>query len=179
MATIRDLHSVEGKAEFIGGKIVRLKSAGYLPALVAGEILFSLHLHKKSAKVGVSHGSTLAFVVPVLPSGRESFSPDASYYTGQRPTNRMDFIYGPPTFAVEVRNEEDYEPGADEAMAAKRVDYFAAGTLIVWDVDVIAKTIAAYHATTTTPTIFRRGDVADAEPAVPGWRIPVDDIFPE
>jgi hypothetical protein len=27
------------------------------------------------------------------------------------------------------------------------------------------------------PTVFRRGDVADAEPAVPGWRIPVDEVF--
>jgi hypothetical protein len=27
------------------------------------------------------------------------------------------------------------------------------------------------------PVIFRRGDLADAEPAVPGWRLPVDDLF--
>jgi hypothetical protein len=27
------------------------------------------------------------------------------------------------------------------------------------------------------PLIFRRGDVADAEPAVPGWQMPVDDLF--
>jgi hypothetical protein len=27
------------------------------------------------------------------------------------------------------------------------------------------------------PVIFRRGDIADAEPAVPGWRIPVNDLF--
>ena len=27
------------------------------------------------------------------------------------------------------------------------------------------------------PVIFRRGDIADAEPAVPGWRMPVDDLL--
>jgi hypothetical protein len=27
------------------------------------------------------------------------------------------------------------------------------------------------------PTVFRRGEIADAEPAVPGFRMPVDDIF--
>jgi hypothetical protein len=27
------------------------------------------------------------------------------------------------------------------------------------------------------PVIFRRGDLADAEPAVPGWRMAVDDLF--
>jgi hypothetical protein len=26
------------------------------------------------------------------------------------------------------------------------------------------------------PIVFRRGDVADAEPAVPGWTLPVDDL---
>ena len=29
------------------------------------------------------------------------------------------------------------------------------------------------------PRIFRRGDHADAEPAVPGWTLPVDDLFDE
>jgi hypothetical protein len=27
------------------------------------------------------------------------------------------------------------------------------------------------------PTIYRRGEVAEAEPAVPGWRMPVDELF--
>ena len=27
------------------------------------------------------------------------------------------------------------------------------------------------------PTTYRRGDVAEADPAVPGWRIAVDEIF--
>jgi hypothetical protein len=27
------------------------------------------------------------------------------------------------------------------------------------------------------PVIFRRGEIADAEPAVPGWRMAVDVLF--
>jgi hypothetical protein len=27
------------------------------------------------------------------------------------------------------------------------------------------------------PVIFRRGEMADAEPAVPGWRMAVDEFF--
>jgi hypothetical protein len=27
------------------------------------------------------------------------------------------------------------------------------------------------------PVIFRRGDMADAEPAVPGWQMPVEALF--
>ena len=109
---------------------------------------------------------------------RESFSPDAAFYTG-RPTG-MRFLDGAPAFAVEVRSESDYGPAAERAMTEKRADYFAAGTRVVWDVDMQgADVIRAYRATRPDePVIFRRGDAADAEPAVPGWRIAVDDLFP-
>ena len=40
-------------------------------------------------------------------------------------------------FAVEVRSENDYGPEAELALARKRADYFAAGTQVVWDVDVL------------------------------------------
>ena len=28
------------------------------------------------------------------------------------------------------------------------------------------------------PTIYRRGEIAEAEPAVPGWSMPVANLFP-
>ncbi len=28
------------------------------------------------------------------------------------------------------------------------------------------------------PTVFRPGEIAEAEPAVPGWSLPVDALFP-
>jgi len=28
-----------------------------------------------------------------------------------------------------------------------------------------------------TPKIYRRGETAEAEPAVPGWKFPVDELF--
>jgi hypothetical protein len=64
-------------------------------------------------------------------------------------------------------------------MAKKRGDSFAAGTVVVWDIDVLSPdVIKSYNADDPeTPKIFRRGDIADAEPAVPGWRISVDELF--
>ena len=91
----------------------------------------------------------------------------------------MRFVDGAPTFAVEVRSENDYGPAADADYEAKRADYFAAGTLVVWDVDPLAETITCHRSTApATPTVFRRGETADAEPAVPGWRVAVDQLFP-
>jgi Uma2 family endonuclease len=177
-ATLDDLYREEGKAELIGGRIVRFMASGDLPCVVAGEISVSLRLYAKAAKQGVAYSDGIGYATPELPSGRESFSPDASYYVGPRPTNPMRFIEGTPTFAVEVRSENDYGPTAETEMATKRADYFAAGTPVVWDVDPRAETIFVYRATDPTqPDAFRRGDVAEAEPAVPGWRMPVDEVF--
>ena len=60
-----------------------------------------------------------------------------------------------------------------------RTDYFACGTLVVWDVDLLSEdVIKSYKASDPEhPVIFRRGDIADAEPAVPGWQMPVNDLF--
>lgn len=177
-ATVDDLYREPGKAELIGGRIVRFMSSGDLPGAVALEIAVSLREYARRSGQGNARADGVGYLIPELPSGRESFSPDASYYAGPRPRNRMRFVDGPPTFAVEVRSENDYTPAADLEYEAKRADYFLAGTLVVWDVDPIAETVLCYRASApTTGILFGRGEVADAEPAVPGWRLAIDDLF--
>ncbi|MGP0062021.1 MAG: Uma2 family endonuclease [Isosphaeraceae bacterium] len=177
-ATLDDLLKVDGKAELINGRIVYQVATGYQPGRVGFRIARSLDDYADATGHGVALPDNVGFAVPELPSGRESFSPDASYFVGPLPANRMRFVEGPPTFAVEVRSENDYGEAAEEEMAAKRADYFQAGTLVVWDVDPIAESIRKYQATSPDqPSVFQRGDRADAEPAVPGWRIVVDRIF--
>ncbi len=63
----------------------------------------------------------------------------------------------------------------------KRNDYFAAGTLCVWDVDLLSpNVIKAYFADNPdNPIVFHKGDRAHAGNAVPGWSMLVDDLFPE
>jgi Uma2 family endonuclease len=179
-ATIDDLYKVEGKAELIGGRIVQFMPTGMRPCEVAANIYSSLREYVRATGRGKAFTDALGYAIPELPSGRESFSPDASYYNGPLPQNEMRFVEGPPTFAVEVRSEGDYGPAADRDIAAKRVDYFAAGTLVVWDVDPVNETISVYRASSLgQPTVYRRGDVAEATPAVPGWALPVDEVFAE
>jgi Uma2 family endonuclease len=92
----------------------------------------------------------------------------------------MQFVEGAPLFAVEVRSEGDYGPAAEREMAEKRADYFVAGTLVVWDVDLLSDDVVRVYRADRPhdPTIYRRGDKADAEPAVPQWTMPVDKLFP-
>jgi Uma2 family endonuclease len=177
-ATIEDLCREPGKAELVAGRIVREMATGAKPGRTGGRIYRSLDEHCDATGVGAAFPDNVGFTVPMLGSGRESFCPDTAYFAGALPENDMRFISGPPTFAVEVRSENDYGRAPERDMARKRADYFEAGTVVVWDVDPIAETISSYSAgRTEEPVIFRRGDSADAEPAVPGWRVSVDWIF--
>ena len=178
IATLDDLYRVEGKAELIAGRIVHFMPSGFRHGRIGGRIYRSLDDHATATGRGVALPDNVGFAVPQLLSGRQSFSPDAAYYTGPLPLNGMDFLPGPPTLAVEVRSKGDYGGAAEAEMAAKRDDYFEAGTLVVWDVDPDTQTISAYRSESPDqPTTFGRGDVADAEPAVEGWRVAVDWVF--
>jgi len=176
-ATIEDLYKVEGKAELVNGEIILMSPTGRRPGY-AGDVIFSsLFEYSKRQKFGDAVGDNKAFVVN-LPH-RKSFSPDAAFYVGPDPG--MKFYEGAPVFAVEVRSESDYGPRAERAMAKKRADYFAAGTLVVWDVDLLSDDVVRVYRSNDPehPTIYRRGGVAEAEPVVPGWTMAVNDLFPE
>ena len=174
-ATIEDLYKVEGKAELVNGEIILMSPTGMLPSYAAGEIFSSLREYNKRKKYGRAVPDNAAFVVN-LPH-RKSFSPDVAFYVGEI---TMKFFDGAPLFAVEVRSENDYGPRAEREMAKKRADYFAAGTLVVWDVDLLSDDVVRVYRATDPQraTIYRRGATAEAEPAVPGWTMAVDDIFP-
>ena len=152
-----------------------MSPTGDFPGYAGDEIYSSLREYSKRQHFGRAVCDNVGFVVD-LPH-RKSFSPDAAFYLGSYSGRK--FFRGAPVLAVEVRSDGDYGPRAEREMAEKRADYFAAGTLVVWDVDVINELlIRVYRATEPeTPTIYRRGDIAEAEPAVPGWKMAVDDLF--
>jgi Uma2 family endonuclease len=176
-ATIEDLYHVpdNGKAELVNGELVLMSPTGDLPNSAAGAIYASLRQHAKLTGRGRAYTDNVGFIVN-LPH-RRSFSPDAAFYVGPRSGGK--FLEGAPVFAVEVRSEGDYGPRAERAMAAKRADYFAAGTLVVWDVDVLRdEVVRVYRASDSgEPVVYHRGEVGDAEPAVPGWQMPVEELF--
>lgn len=175
-ATLADLYKEPGKAELIDGRVIQLMPTGGDPGYAADEIFASLREYAKRVKIGRAVSDNKGFRVN-LPN-RESFSPDAAFYIGTNPG--MKFYEGAPVFAVEVRSESDYGPEAEHAMAQKRADYFAAGTQVVWDVDLLSeKVIKSYSAKEpNTPIPFRKSELAHAEPAIMGWNFAVIDLFP-
>jgi len=174
---VDQLYRVPGKAEIVAGRIVMMSPASDEHGYATGEIFVSLHDYARRTSVGRAVGDNIGFLCD-LPN-RKSFCPDAAYYTGPRGGRK--FFPQAPDFAVEVRSEEDYGPAAERRLAEKGADYFAAGTKVVWDVDLDSDEIVRVYRSTdpSRPTIYRRGGSAEAEPAVPGWTFPVNGLFDE
>lgn len=176
-ATIEDLYKVEGRAEIVDGEIVVMNPTGYMPSWAAGQIYFHLRLYLQNNHIsGVALTDNIGFAVD-LPH-RKSFSPDVAFFQGK--TTGMKFLEGAPVFAVEVRSEGDYGASAEKKIAEKRADYFAAGTQVVWDVDLLGDEIVKVYRngeSTSPVAACRRGETADAEPVIPGWRFPISEMF--
>ncbi len=174
-ATVADLYRVQEKAELVNGEIVLTSPASAGHGRVSGKIYLSLTDYEEASGKGSAFPDNVGFLCN-LPH-RQSFSPDAAYFFG--PYKDDEFIDGAPAFAAEVRSPEDFGPAAEREMAAKRADYFAAGTQVVWDVDAIrSRLVRVYRASAPDEsTVYRVGDVAEAEPALPGWKLPVAEVI--
>jgi Uma2 family endonuclease len=170
---VAELYKIDGKAEIVDGRIVLMSPTGGRPGRASSAIYSSMRTNEKELG-GYAYPDNVAFLVN-LPR-RKSFSPDAAF--SKEPPG-MEFVKGAPEFAVEVRSDGDYGARAERRMAGKRADYFAAGTKVVWDVDLLAdEVVRVYRADAPEEsTNYRRGESADAEPALPGWKFPVDELF--
>jgi len=178
-ATVDDLYRVpeNGKAEIVNGELVLMSPTGGVPGRAAGEIFISLRNYERRVGGGYAFPDNVGFIVD-LPN-RRSFSPDAAFYKGELRGGL--FLEGAPVFAVEVRSSDDYGPAAEMKMTQKRADYFAAGTLVVWDVDVLReKLVRVYRRDKAdNPTLYHEHDTAEAEPALPGWTMAVNQFLAE
>ena len=170
---IAELYRINGKAEIVDGRIVLMSPTGGIPGRASSAIYISLRAIEARLG-GYAYPDNVAFLV-YLPK-RKSFAPDAAF---SRQSPSMECVEGAPEFAVEVRSEGDYGPAAEREMAAKRADYFAAGTKVVWDVDLLSEDVVSVYRVNSpdVPTVIRRGQTAEADPAVPGWTFSVDDLF--
>lgn len=177
-ATIEDLYKVPGKAELVNGEIVHMAPTGESPSSAGLRISHSLLNYQDRTGMGRAYADNATFVVN-LPH-RKSFSPDAAFVIGRKNQGvNLDLIEVAPTFAAEVRSKGDYGPKAEQAIVTKHSDYFEAGTEVVWDVDLRSEDVVRVYRKDDPkhPTIYRRSEMTEAEPALPGWTMPVDDLF--
>ena len=80
----------------------------------------------------------------------------------------------PPTLAVEVVSESN----TAAEIRLKTKEYFDSGSRLVWLIYPKTKTIAVFESASDEPArTLGEGDTLDGAPALPGFSIPVSDIF--
>jgi Uma2 family endonuclease len=174
-ALVEQLHHVDGKAEIVRGEIERMSAAGDSHSRASGAIYFRLRQYEDEHGGGRAYADNCGFLAD-LPE-RWSFSPDAAWYTGE--PGGEEFLPSPPVFAVEIRSKDEYGEAVETRMREKRSDYFAAGTIVVWDVDLFRdRCVHVFRCDAPDEQeTFSRGEIANAEPAVPGWTLAVDELL--
>jgi Uma2 family endonuclease len=88
----------------------------------------------------------------------------------QFPTDRIGAVA--PDLAVEVLSASNTR----QEMERKRQDYFAAGTRLVWEVDLETRTVTVYPVP-HDPTVFREDQTLDGGAVLPGFSLPLRQLF--
>ena len=102
-------------------------------------------------------------------------SPDVSFIRLDRvspPGERRSFVQGGPDLAIEVLSPSN----RSGPMAEKVADYLAAGCLMVVVIDPAAHSVTV-HRPDQEPQVLNETDTLDGGDVVPGWRMPVREIF--
>ena len=160
------------KFELEAGRLRVMEPPGFAHgdvALALGALLRQhVHLHGLGTVV-----TETGFVLRRKPDS--VYGPDVAFVRADRlpPPERAHLYFeGAPDLAVEVRSPND-RPGE----AAEKVrGYLAAHTSLVWDVDPAARTVTV-HAPDAIPHELGVGDVLDGGHVVPGFHLPLDELF--
>jgi Uma2 family endonuclease len=167
------LPSREGPCELVGGRLVRSPPHGETHGLVAGEALYRLYRFVREHGLGRVYSTGTGFVLARDPDTVRG--PDVAFVSAERlapPGCRGFYFEGAPDLVVEVITPDD----ADPDVAPKVRDYLDAGARAVWVVDTALQSLTV-HRSGRPPESFSRNDTVDGGAAVPGYRLPVREIF--
>src|SRR4029077_9658839 len=89
-------------------------------------------------------------------------------------TSRENYLETIPELVAEVRSKNDTR----SEMRAKAQEYLSAGVLLVWVIDPSSKTVTVFSPR-ENPQNLREGDSLTAKGIIPGFKVPVAELFAE
>ncbi len=159
------------RLELEDGVIVEMGASSPINTVTAGRILHFLNAFVIPRNLGYVTGADGGFKL----APKKSRLPDVGFISKARLPHlpkRFDF---PPDLAVELVSE-------DEDIFKKALEYLTAGTKLVWAVYALEKTVHVMRldedgGLRSLP--YGVDSVLDGEDVLPGFSLPVRDIFPE
>ena len=158
--------------ELVQGELRKMAPAGHEHGGVAMNIAVPLGMYIKQKNLGRIYAAETGFVLSRDPDTVRA--PDVAFVSKERLTNlnRKGYFPGAPDLAVEVVSPGDVYAEVEEKVA----EWLNAGTKLVWVVNPRQRTLKV-HRSLTDITVLTEADVADGGETVPGWRLPVAEMF--
>ena len=154
--------------------ILTMSPAGFKHEYIGVRLIFALEKFLRLHKLGVVLGSSLGCWM----ENRDFLSPDVSFVAKERLKGQkqpmVGFFDGAPDLAVEVLSPSE----RDRVRYDKLIDYFSNGSRLVWVIKPKEKVVLVYH----SPQVYellREGDVISGENVIPGFTLPVSELFAE
>lgn len=170
---LRSIDHADRICELVDGVLVE-KTVGYMESLLALAIGEYLRTYVREHHLGVVLGADGA--LRILPG--QVRVPDVCFLRWERfPGGRLPESPIPiaaPDLAVEVLSEGNTE----SEMQRKLHDYFAAGTVLVWYVDLRTRTVAVFTSADRC-TVLHETDTLTGGGILPGFALPLVNLFAE
>ncbi len=159
--------------ELVRGELRKMPPAGYVHGEYAMSVGAPLAIHVKANRLGKVYAAETGFKLGSNPDLVRA--PDAAFVNRERVEEAGDalgFFPGAPDIAVEVISPSDRYTDVDEKVA----DWLDAGTLAVVLVDP-RRRVVKVHRSMTDIVVLTEGDTLEVDDVVPGWQMPVGEIF--
>ena len=159
--------------ELVRGELRKMPLADHVHGRQAASIGVSLGIHVRENGMGKAYAAETGFLLASDPDHVRA--PDAAFVRRERAEAEGDsqgFFPGAPDLAIEVVSPGDRYTEVDEKVA----DWLDAGTLAVVVVNPRRRTVNV-HRSPTHVTALSESDTLDVSDVVPGWRMPVKEIF--
>ena len=164
---------LEGRWELIDGEPVEMTPSADESSSAGATILGFLAQHVRAGRLGRLYGADGGFVLfPDRPTVRV---PDVAFVRAERMPQgqaRKSFPRLAPDLVVEVLSPSDRA----SKVVAKLEMYQEAGVPLIWLVDPEAMTVTVIASGTSTK-VLRPGDTLDGGGVLPGFTVPVAEIF--
>jgi Uma2 family endonuclease len=160
----------EGVVELIDGEIRKMSPAGSKHGRIAARIQNSLGPYVDQKGLGETFIAEAGFLLRRNPDTVRA--PDVSFVRKERWNDPDGYFVGPPDLLVEVISPSDTYTEVDE----KVLDWLRAGVQIVIVINPRNQTAAIHRSLTESMHIDINGAL-DGGTVIPGWNLPLRDLF--
>lgn len=159
--------------ELVRGELRKMPPAGHPHSRMGVRIATRLDMFTTDRGLGYVYGADGGFILESDPDHVRA--PSVAFIRQGRVEAAADvdgYFPGPPDVAIEIISSSELYMDVDERVA----DYLASGTLAVVVVNPLRRTVRV-HRPPSDAVELTEGDTLEIDDVVPGWRMPVGEIF--